>query len=49
MKQRITLTLEADLVEEIDEARGLIPRSRFVEQLLFGAWKKEKTEVRGYA
>ena len=42
MKQRITLTLDEDLVEEIDEKRGDVPRSRFVERLLFGVWKKEK-------
>ena len=46
MRTRITVTLNSDLVEEIDETRGDIPRSRFVERLLFGAWKKEKEEVR---
>lgn len=50
-KHRITLTLDGELVDEIDAARGLISRSRFVEHLLFGAWKKAKKGevVRGYA
>jgi metal-responsive CopG/Arc/MetJ family transcriptional regulator len=58
MKARITLTLDSDLVEEIDETRGDVPRSRFVERLLLetwkasGMWKKKKElakEVQGYA
>lgn len=49
MRTRITVTLDSDLLEEIDERRGLIPRSRFVEQLLLGVWQEEKEEVvRGY-
>lgn len=50
MKQRITLTLEADLVEAIDEKRGDIPRSRFIERLLVTRNSETKeVEVDGYA
>jgi metal-responsive CopG/Arc/MetJ family transcriptional regulator len=58
MKTRVTLTLDSDFVEEVDETRGDISRSRFVEKLLLGAWKatgmwkkrkENATGVEGYA
>jgi metal-responsive CopG/Arc/MetJ family transcriptional regulator len=58
MKTRVTLTLDSDFVEEIDETRGDVSRSRFVERLLLetwkasGMWKKRKENaagVEGYA
>jgi len=51
MKARVTLTLEKNLVKDIDEARGLIPRSRFVESLPSSAFSEfiEEVEVDGYA
>lgn len=51
MKARIpiTVSLDRELVEEIDEKRGLIPRSRFVEELLRNTKNIEKQEVGGYA
>lgn len=37
MKIRVTLTLKKEVVEDIDNRRGLIPRSSFIEnQLLQG-------------
>lgn len=54
MKTRITLTLDSDLTEKIDEAKGDVSRSRFVERILektFSMWRqKEKAPgVEGYA
>lgn len=51
MKKPITITLNDGLVDEIDEKRGLIPRSRFVELLILRILSEEKKEeeVRGYA
>jgi metal-responsive CopG/Arc/MetJ family transcriptional regulator len=34
MKQKVSLTLDEEIIKEIDKKRGLIPRSTFVEQLL---------------
>lgn len=57
MRERITLTLDRDFVRAVDEARGLVPRSRFVEKLLVEAWEdsgvhrkseENATEVPGY-
>lgn len=57
MKAKVTLTLDSDFVKAVDEARGLVPRSRFVEKLLLESWeesgvhrKREEytTEVAGY-
>jgi len=51
MKKPISITLEGDLLEEIEEKRGLIPRSQFIECLLLRTFREEKKEeaVRGYA
>lgn len=50
MRAKITISMDENLIAKIDEERGLIPRSRFVEQLLLGAWNKKKgKEVGGYA
>lgn len=51
MKKAISITLEGEMVEEIDEKRGIIPRSRFIECLLLRTFREEKKEevVRGYA
>ena len=34
MRRPVTLSLKKELVEQIDEERGLITRSRFIEALL---------------
>jgi len=44
MKRAVTLTLSEDLVEEIDEKRGVIPRSRFVEMLILRIFGEEDEE-----
>lgn len=51
MKKPITITLNEGLIDEIDEKRGLIPRSRFVELLVLRILSEEKKEevVMGYA
>lgn len=50
MKKRFTISLEEDLCDEIDENRGLISRSTYIEHLLFGVTRKGKEEaVHGYA
>ena len=53
MKRRFTISLDGGLTDTIDEARGDIPRSRFIERLLSGAVKevkkREDMEVKGYA
>ena len=57
MRTRITLTLDSNFVKAVDEARGLISRSRFVEKLLLEAWEENEVhkkreeyiaEVAGY-
>ena len=58
MRARITLTLDSNFVKAVDEVRGLISRSRFVEKLLLEAWEESEVhrkreehiaEVPGYA
>ena len=51
MKKAISITLEGAMVEEIDEKRGAVPRSRFIELLILRAAREEKKEeaVSGYA
>lgn len=51
MKKAISITLEGEMVEEIDEKRGAVPRSRFIELLILRTAREEKKEeaVRGYA
>jgi len=34
MKRKIGISLDPEIVEKIDEERGLIPRSRYIEKLL---------------
>ena len=34
MKQRITLSIDENIVDRIEKARGLVPRSPFVERML---------------
>ncbi|NQE45047.1 hypothetical protein C5S31_03365 [ANME-1 cluster archaeon GoMg2] len=55
MKRRFTVSLDWGLCEQIEEQRGDIPRSRFVNRLLLSAlecdgdYKKTDEEVGGYA
>lgn len=53
MRKRITLSLDENLTDKIDDARGDIPRSRYVESLLLCAFSAavadEEAEVGGYA
>lgn len=50
MKRRFTITLEEELCDEIDDTRGLISRSKYIEQLLLGVTQKGKEEaIHGYA
>lgn len=34
MKEQISITLDENLMKEIENKRGLIPRSRFIEDLI---------------
>lgn len=34
MKQRISITIDEHVLKELDKRRGLVPRSRFVEEIL---------------
>ena len=51
MKKPITITLNEGLVEEIDEKRGAVPRSCFIELLMRRLLTEEKEEEvpAGYA
>jgi hypothetical protein len=42
MRSIISITLEKDLVEQIDDERGPIPRSRYIEQKLVNVYTKQK-------
>ena len=46
VRKPITVSLDPELVEEIDQARGLVPRSRWVEKLIGEAQRKEGKERR---
>jgi len=43
-KQKVTITLERNLVEKIDEDRGLIPRSAYIEKLLRETMKNKSPQ-----
>ena len=43
MKQKITITIDETIAQRIEKARGLIPRSTFIEQILIKNEKKGKT------
>ena len=53
MKRKITVSLDADLIEKIDNLRGIIPRSPFIQELLLSTGVRERPEkseeVGGYA
>lgn len=34
MKKKISITIDEDLLEEVDEIRGRVPRSGFIEEAL---------------
>lgn len=38
MKEKVSLTLEKELLEDIDRARGMVPRSRWIEHKLKGEY-----------
>jgi metal-responsive CopG/Arc/MetJ family transcriptional regulator len=48
-RSTIAISLQKDLIAKVDRDRGLIPRSRFIERLLCGAYanRKNKGSVRG--
>jgi hypothetical protein len=48
-RSTVAISLENELIEKVDRDRGLIPRSRFIEQMLADAYaqKKKKGSVRG--
>lgn len=43
MKQKITITIDEAVAQRIETARGLIPRSTFIEQILLKNEKKERS------
>jgi metal-responsive CopG/Arc/MetJ family transcriptional regulator len=51
MKKPVTITLEEGLLDEIEEKRGLTPRSRFIECQLLRTFEEEKKQevAAGYA
>jgi len=51
MKPRVCITLGKELLEEIEEKRGMIPRSQFIECLLLQTFREREKEevVGGYA
>lgn len=36
-KERVTVTLDAEIIVKVDEGRGLIPRATFINELLKNA------------
>jgi metal-responsive CopG/Arc/MetJ family transcriptional regulator len=49
-RSTVAISLEKELIQKVDRDRGLIPRSRFIEQMLAGAYaqkKKKKGSVQG--
>ena len=44
MKRPVTITLEENLLSEIEEKRGFIPRSRFIECLILRMLSEDKNE-----
>lgn len=39
--ERITITLKSDILHRIETSRGLIPRSRFIEDILEKSFSKK--------
>jgi metal-responsive CopG/Arc/MetJ family transcriptional regulator len=40
MKKQLSITIDSELIEEIDKKRGMIKRSTFIEELIRRALKK---------
>jgi len=40
-KERITITIDPDLLKKLDEARGRVPRSAYIEDLIREALKQQ--------
>lgn len=52
VKKIISISIDPGLVEEVDMRRGNLPRSQFIERLIFGLFHKREEnigEVLGYA
>ena len=51
MRQAISISMDKDLIDEVDERRGNMPRSQYIELLIFGLLYKEESGegVQGYA
>lgn len=43
-KKRISITIDPDLLKKLDEARGRVPRSAYIEDLIREALKQEMEE-----
>jgi metal-responsive CopG/Arc/MetJ family transcriptional regulator len=49
-RSTVAISLEKELIQKVDQDRGLIPRSRFIEQMLADVYaqkKKKGSSVRG--
>lgn len=49
MRERICITIERELLEEIEDNRGDVPRSRFIERLMQRGVEVEEEVRVGYA
>ena len=47
MKKPVTITLEENLLSEIEEKRGFVPRSKFIECLILRIFSENKNEEVG--
>ena len=47
MKQKITMTIDEQIIKRIDLERGLIPRSAFIEELIKKRGNESKPNRKG--
>jgi hypothetical protein len=45
MRQTVALSLDAKIIKAVDSERGMVPRSRYIEDLLLRGIEEKKKEV----